>query len=287
MKLLAPFLLVLFAGLALTACSPLKVLNALVPEGGMQRNPGIAYGDAPRQRLDVYSPRAQAAQSPAPVVVFFYGGRWQEGERASYLFVAESLTAQGFVVVVPDYRVYPAVQYPGFLEDGARAVAWTQREIARFGGDPKRVFLMGHSAGAHIAAMLAYDEEFLAREGLKRSDLRGVIGLAGPYDFLPLTDADLVGVFSAAPSLEATQPIRYVRGGEPPSLLITGDADTTVKPGNTVRLAARLREVGSTVEERHYASLNHYTLVARLAAPLRMDELAQTIAAFVRGEPAR
>ena len=287
MRLLAPLLLLLAAGFALAACSPLAVLNAFVPEGGLERNAAIAYGDDVRQRLDVYVPRGMPAQSPAPVVVFFYGGRWQEGERARYLFVAEALTAQGFVVVVPDYRVHPAVQYPVFLEDGARAVAWTKREITRFGGDPSRIFLMGHSAGAHIAAMLAYDEEFLTRQGLRRADVRGVIGLAGPYDFLPLTDADLQGVFSAAASLEATQPITYVHGGEPPSLLITGDADTTVKPGNTVRLAARLRESGSTVVERHYESLNHYTLIARLAAPLRMDDLTQAIAAFVCGETAQ
>jgi acetyl esterase/lipase len=271
------------AAMILAACSPVAVLNAFVPEGNLERTPAIAYGDSPRQRLDVYVPRGKVA-APAPVVVFFYGGRWQEGERGSYLFVAEALAAQGFVVVVPDYRVYPAVQYPGFIEDGARAVAWTRREIARFGGDPARIFLMGHSAGAHIAAMLAYDEEFLVREGLRRSDVRGFVGLAGPYDFLPLTDADLFGVFSAAPTLEATQPIRYVRGGEPPSLLITGDADTTVKPGNTVRLAARLREKGSTVVERHYQGLDHYSLVARLAAPLRNDALVATIAAFVRGD---
>ncbi|MEP7069799.1 MAG: alpha/beta hydrolase [Usitatibacter sp.] len=278
------FILPLAAVLALAACAPVAVLNAFIPEGGLQRSGAIAYGDDARQRLDVYVPRAGPAASPAPVVVFFYGGRWQQGARASYLFVAEALTAQGFVVVVPDYRLYPAAPYPGFLEDGARAVAWTRREIAAFGGDPSRIFLMGHSAGAHIATMLAYDEEFLAREGMKRADVRGVIGLAGPYDFLPLTDADLVGVFAAAPALEATQPIQYVRGGEPASLLITGDADTTVKPGNTVRLAARLREKGSKVVERHFASLNHYTLVARLAAPLRSRELVESIAAFVRGE---
>jgi acetyl esterase/lipase len=278
------YLSVLWA-LLLSACSPVAILNAFVPEGGLERTAGIAYGDSPRQSLDVYVPRGKTAAA-APVVVFFYGGRWQEGERASYLFVAEALAAQGFVVVVPDYRVYPAVQYPGFIEDGARAVAWTRREIARFGGDPARLFLMGHSAGAHIAAMLAYDGEFLAREGMRRSDIRGFIGLAGPYDFLPFTDADVVRVFSAAPDAERTQPIHYVRGGEPASLLITGDADTTVKPGNTVRLAARLREKGSEVVERHYESLTHYSLVARLAAPLRNDSLVETIAAFIRGKAA-
>ncbi len=278
------FLLVVLAALLLAACSPLAALNALVPKGDLERVSGIVYGDDARQRLDVYMPRARPSAA-VPVVVFFYGGRWQQGERASYLFAAEALSAQGFVVVVPDYRVYPAVQYPVFIEDGARAVAWTKREIARFGGDPERIFLMGHSAGAHIASMLAYDEEFLAREGLARRDVRGFIGLAGPYDFLPFTDPDLKFVFAAAATLQATQPIHYVRGGEPPSLLITGDADTTVKPGNTVRLAANLRENGSTVVERHYSGLNHYTLLARLAAPLRSTELVQAIAAFVRGEP--
>jgi len=275
---------VVAAALLLGACSPVAVLNALAPKGDLERISGLAYGEDARQRLDVYMPRVRPAAS-VPVVVFFYGGRWQEGERASYLFAAEALSAQGFVVVVPDYRVYPTVSYPVFIEDGARAVAWTRREIARFGGDPARIFLMGHSAGAHIAAMLAYDEEFLARVGIARADVRGFIGLAGPYDFLPFTDPDLPYVFSAAATLEATQPIHYVRGGEPPSLLITGDADTTVKPGNTVRLAAKLREKGSTVVERHYAGLNHYTLVARLAAPLRSADLVEAIAAFVRGVP--
>jgi acetyl esterase/lipase len=142
---------------------------------------------------------------------------------------------------------------------------------------------MGHSAGAHIAAMLAYNEEFLRKVGLARADIAGFIGLAGPYDFLPLTDPKLQAVFSSAPELRRTQPIDYVHGGEPRSLLITGEGDTTVKPGNTTRLAARLREKGSPVEELHYESLNHYTLLAKLASPLRSDELVEAIAKFVRG----
>jgi acetyl esterase/lipase len=269
-------------GLALAACSPLKVLNAFVPQDGLELRAGLPYGDDARQRLDVYVPRAGPVPSPAPVVVFFYGGRWQRGERGDYLFVAEALTARGFVVVVPDYRVYPQVRYPVFVEDGARAFAWTRREITRFGGDPSRLFVMGHSSGAHIAAMLAFDGRFLANEGLARSDVKGLVGLAGPYDFLPLTDRDLQEIFATEPALERTQPISYVRGGEPASLLITGDRDTTVKPGNTVRLAARLRAVGSEVVEKHYPALNHYTLLGRVAAPMRNDELVETIAAFLR-----
>jgi acetyl esterase/lipase len=272
----------LLAFLVLAGCSPVGLLNVLVPRGDLERFPAIAYGAAARQRLDVYVPLRSALSTPPPVIVFFYGGSWQAGDRATYLFAAEALTSQGFIVVVPDYRVYPEVRYPGFVEDGAAAVAWTRREIARFGGDPSRIYLMGHSAGAHIAAMLAYDDEFLRRVGLSRADVAGFIGLAGPYDFLPLTDPKLQAVFSSEPQLRRTQPIDYVRGGEPPSLLITGEGDTTVKPGNTTRLAARLREKGSRVEERRYPELNHYTLLARLASPLRNDELVATIANFVR-----
>lgn len=268
--------------LALAGCSPVGLLNVFVPQGDAERHAGIAYGAAPRQRLDVYVPQRSAASAPPPVIVFFYGGSWRGGDRGSYRFAAEALTSRGFVVVVPDYRVYPEVRYPGFIEDGASAVAWTRREIIRYGGDPSRIFLMGHSAGAHIAAMLAYDDEFLAKVGLARRDIAGLIGLAGPYDFLPLTDPKLKAVFSSEEKLDLTQPLHYVRGGEPPSLLVTGERDTTVSPANTTRLAKRLREVGSMVEEKRYETLNHYTLLARLAAPLRNDELVDSIAAFVR-----
>ena len=279
MKITALLLLLL----ALAACSPLAALNVLVPKSGFERQADLSYGNEPRQRLDVYVPRAAA--TPAPVVVFFYGGSWQGGSRESYLFVAEALVSQGFVVVAPDYRVYPEVRYPGFLEDGAAAVAWTRREISRHGGDPAQIYVMGHSAGAHIAAMLAYDDEWLRKEGLARTDLAGFIGLAGPYDFLPLTDPKVKAVFSSEPQLSRTQPITYVRGGEPRSLLITGDSDTTVSPRNTSRLAEKLRSVGSVVVEKHYEKPNHYTLLAALASPLRNDDLLGTIAGFVRARP--
>lgn len=267
----------------LAGCSPMGVLNAVIPNAEFERRSDIAYGPGERQRLDVYLPRSVSA--PSPVVVFFYGGAWRGGNRGSYLFAAEALASRGFTVVVPDYRVYPEVRFPGFLEDGASAVAWTRREISRHGGDPSRIFVMGHSSGAHIAAMIAYDERWLRQVGLARNDLAGFIGLAGPYDFLPLTDPKHQAVFSSEPMLEKTQPINYVRGGEPKSLLITGDADTTVKPQNTTRLAQRLRSVGSAVEEKHYEKPNHFTLVAGLAAPLRNEELVETIARFVRGKP--
>ncbi len=264
--------------LTLTGCSPAGLLNVLVSRDAFERHADIAYGEGERRRLDVYVPRAPAS-GPRPVVVFFYGGSWKRGERSSYLFVAEALAARGFVVVIPDYRVFPEVRYPGFVEDAAAAFAWTRREIARFRGNPGELFVMGHSAGAQIATMLAYNPRFLAKEGLERSSIRGVIGLAGPYDFVP-TDPDIRTILSGEGNVEAAMPARFVRGGEPRSLLITGDQDTTVSPDNQERLAGRLRDARSPVEELHFASLNHYTLLGSLAAPFRNDELVDAIAAF-------
>jgi acetyl esterase/lipase len=215
-----------------------------------------------------------------PVIVFFYGGSWQGGNRDAYLFAAEALVSLGFAVLVPDYRVFPEVVFPAFVEDGARSVAWARRHAREFRGDPERIFLMGHSAGAHIAAMLALDPAYLAAVGERPGDLRGWIGLAGPYDFLPLKNETLKAIFAPEDRIARTQPINFVRGGEPPALLITGDEDGEVNPGNTSRLAARLRERGSRVVERHYAGLNHYTLVGYLAAPFRDPRLLDDIAAF-------
>ncbi len=265
-------------GLLLAACSPLGALNVLVPERGFERTEGIAYGPAPRHRLDVYVPRVDGAAS-LPVIVFFYGGAWQGGDRGSYLFMAQALASRGFVVVIPDYRVYPEASYPGFVEDGARAVAWVTSNIGAHRGDAKRLVLMGHSAGAHIAAMLAYNRRFL--DAGSRASIRAFVGLAGPYDFKP-SEAVIEKILGAEGGTELAMPAHWVRGGEPPSLLVTGDKDTRVEPGNTERLAQRLRAAGSPVEVRHYPSLNHSTLLLRFAAPLRDDELLQSIAEFAR-----
>lgn len=265
--------------LLLAACAPLRALNAVVPRDGFARAEGIAYGADPRQRLDVYTPRGLAA--PAPVVVFFYGGSWKGGERGSYLFVAQALASRGFVVVVPDYRVFPQVRLRGFMQDAAAAVRWSRQEVARYGGDPARLFVMGHSAGAHIATMLAYDDRHLRAAGLERGAIRGVIGLAGPYDFVP-TDPDYVTILSEDGGFERGLPVSHVRGGEPRTLLVTGGRDTTVSPTNTDSLVAKLRAAGSAVADRRFPDHNHYTVIGRLAAPFRDDALLDVIADFVK-----
>jgi acetyl esterase/lipase len=265
--------------LLLTACSPLALVNVFVPSGGYRVAGGLAFGTHPRQKLDVYTPAAAAHPGPLPVIVFFYGGAWQGGERAEHRFVGEALASRGFVVVIPDYRMYPEVRYPAFVEDAAAAFAWTHREIGRHGGDPQRIVVMGHSAGAHIAAMLAYNERFLAAHGLRRADVRALVGLAGPYDFVP-TEPAIAALLAGEGDVDAAMPARYVRGGEPPSLLVTGGRDARVSPGNQERLAGRLREAGSPVVERVYPSMNHAGVLVHLAAPLRDERLLEEISQF-------
>ena len=251
--------------LAATGCTGADLVNALAPDVGFRRIENVSYGDAARQRLDLYIP-ASAAR-PAPVVVFFYGGNWQSGDKETYRFVGAALAVRGYAVVVPDYRLYPDVRYPGFIEDGAAAVRWTLAHVAAYGGDPARVSLMGHSAGAYIAMMLALDPEWL---GAARARVRHVVGLAGPYDFLPLTDPALETIFATAPDPAATQPITYADASAPPALLATGRLDRTVLAANTTRLAARLRAAGAPVETEYYALLDHITLIGALGEPLAM-----------------
>ena len=270
----------LAALLSLAACSPLAILNAVVPHGNFVEHEGIAFREGPRGKLDVYVPKDNAATHP--VVVFIYGGAWDSGDRGSYLFVAEALTAQGLVVVIPDYRVYPEVTYPAFVEDAAAAFAWTKKEIAAYKGDASRVFLMGHSAGAHIAAMVSYNERFLAKHGLKRSDVRGFIGLAGPYDFVPDEPKIVAALSGEGDPARTAMPARFVHGGEPPSLLIRGDKDTRVGAINQDRLVAQLKASGSSYQDIRYPELTHSTVIAKFAKPLRDDALVDAVVEFAK-----
>ncbi len=275
----------LLGGLA--ACSPLGALNALTPGSSLRTQAAVSYGTNARHKLDIYAP--DDAGASAPVVVFFYGGNWVRGERDDYAFVGRALASRGFVVVIPDYRLYPEVKYPDFLDDSAQAVAWTAREIGRFGGDPKRLFVMGHSAGAYNAAMVALDNSYLAKHGTQPDMLRGWIGLAGPYDFLPIVNPTTRPVFHHPHTPAASQPVNHVSKNAPPALLIAANKDTLVNPAdNTGRLATKLRTQGISVQEVYYDKVSHTTLVATLSAPMR--QLAPTLDAidqFVKSDGGR
>lgn len=270
--------------LALAASAPTAALNAWSALSTRRVAADVAYGPLARHRLDVYTPSTAAPAGGHPVVVFFYGGSWNRGERADYRFVGEALAKRGVLTLVADYRLYPEVRYPDFIADCALAVAYGLREAARLGGNAKRVFVMGHSAGAYNAAMLALDANRLAAAGRAPSDLAGFIGLAGPYDFLPMKNPDTRPVFFHPDYPPGTQPIAYASKAAPRSFLGAALEDTLINPQrNSVGLANRLREAGASVELKLYERVTHMTLVAALAAPLQwLAPVLDDVVAFIR-----
>lgn len=268
------------SALALSACSPVELLNATIPQGGVSITRNVAYGNEPRQLLDIYRPAKPAVGRPG--VVFFYGGSWNSGTKNIYPFVATTLARRGLLVFVPDYRLYPTVRYPVFLQDCARAVVWAQTHASAYGGRADDMFVMGHSAGAYNAAMLALDPSLLRDAGGSRDSLRGMIGLAGPYDFLPIVDPEVIGVFNGRNDNPATQPITYADGRGPPLLLMAGSDDHTVFPKNTIHLAAAVRAKGGAVTEYIYPGVGHVGLIISIAPIFQgKDPALRDILAFI------
>jgi acetyl esterase/lipase len=257
-----------FSSVAGIACSPVKTLNALVPASGYTLQADVAYGPLARNKLDIYRPKSDAQNKP-PVVLFYYGGGWEAGDKADYKFVAEAFTSKGYVVVIPDYRVYPDVKFPALMEDPAKAAQWVKQHIGQYGGDHNQVFLAGHSAGAHLAVMMSLNPEYLAKVSLTPQNFVGTIGLAGPYDFLPLKSARLMEIFGPEEGRWESQPISFVSGNNQPLLLLVGLKDGTVWKHNTFNLAAKIKAKGGPVEVAEYPNYGHIDMVAKLAKPLR------------------
>jgi acetyl esterase/lipase len=271
----AGVLALLAASLGLGGCSAMLfgVANLPADLAGGARYRALAYGADARQRLDVHAP-SRKVQGGAPVIVFWYGGGWVEGDRERYRFVGATLAAEGYVVVLADYRLYPAVRFPAFVEDGALALRWVQQNIARYGGDPSRMFVMGHSAGAHLAALLALDPRWLKSVGGSPQWIRGLIGLSGPYELV--ADTPLLRAIFAAPYTPTDwQPVAHASRAAPPALLIHGVVDDIVLIEHSDRLAAALRDAGAQVELLRYARGNHADTVAALSLPGR--HLAHTL----------
>ncbi len=275
-----PGSVLLLATLLLAGCrgTLFAALNSTDRQRGIEQQRSIVFDAAHRLSLDVYRPiaatplaPAQVKRSAAPIVVFFYGGDWTHGERQWYRFVGTALAARGVITVIPDYRKYPQVKMPGFMRDAARAVAWVRVHAATLGGDPHDIFVMGHSSGGQIAALLATDPRWLAPYGLRPRDLAGFIGLAGCYDFVPIAarDRDMLGIFgrTAAEQREG-QPVAFVHGHEPPMLLLQGSADREVDPANSVALDKAMRAEHEDVTLRLYPGVGHMSLIFALSRPL-------------------
>lgn len=246
----------------LSACSSLTFLVANTPAafGRYSQLKDLSYANRPRNKLDVYIP--EGLRDKVPVVIFVHGGGWNSGDKAQYKFVGAALAEQGYVAVLPNYGLYPHVKSPVFIQDVARAIVWVHAHASEWNGDSGRIYLIGHSAGAHIAVMLALDKEYMQQAGGDAGWLSGVVGLAGPYDFLPFTYPYMNDLFGPPERFAASQPVNYVRADAPPLLLLQGLQDHTVAPTNTRRLYEMMKSAGGRVHAEYFEHATHSDLIA-------------------------
>ena len=254
-------------GYANRGLSPPEATVAFAPELGLS--------------LDVYRPQGNPAK-PAPTVLFFYGGNWQRGQRAQYRFVGRQLAQQGVLAIVADYRTFPRAAFPAFIDDAARAIVWTREHARQYGGDPQRLYVAGHSAGAQIAALLGTDARYLARHDLQPLDLAGVIGLSGPYDFV--INGQYEQVFGPPAQWPQAQAIHFVDGDEPPFLLIHGDRDRVVETRDSIEMDAKLRAAGGQARLLILPRGGHSAPLTGLYDPNRSPAVLPAIVAFVNGQ---
>lgn len=256
----------------LAGCSPAGLLSQFdrltSPDDVRRAAKGVPYAAGDRRRLDVWAP-ADTAGEALPVVIFFYGGGWNSGSRGDYGFAGAAFASRQFIAVVPDYRLVPEVRFPAFVEDGALVVKWARDNVSRYGGDPKRITVAGHSAGAYIAAMLVLDTRFLENAGVDSGTVRAAALLSGPYDFYPFTEARGRAAFGSFERPAHTQPVTFARSGAPPILLVHGGRDDVVLPRNSRRLAERLNQAGAPVALRIYQGAGHVDTVTALSHPFR------------------
>ena len=258
--------------IVVVGCTPRQAVERAVLYDRVVRIADIAYDTGARQRLDVYRPRR--IPRGAPVVVFIYPGRWKYGSKRDYLLIGNAFARRGWIVVIPDYRLYPDVRYPAWVEDGAAAVRWTRDSIARFGGDSSRIIVIGHSAGAHTVAMLALDEHFLRNAGVPATAVRGFVSISGPVD-TTWTDPDVQDIMGPSEGWPSTYPRTFIDGTEPPLLLLHGAGDNVVSAANSTRLAERIRARGGCARAVVYPRIGHVRIaVDLLSASLVMRDVA-------------
>ena len=253
-----------------------KVLDIADRITGGSRDVALVHseslGDHAKQKLTVYRSENDADDSPAkPVFLFVHGGGWRSGDIDDYGFLARGLVPEGYVVVLAGYRLGPDGVFPGMLDDTAKAVAWTKNNIAKYGGDPDAIFISGHSAGAYNVAMIGLDRQWMGREGLDTSDIAGVIGMSGPYDFYPFDSESTQLAFGGADDPLTTQPISFGRADAPPMLLVQGEKDTLVSPRHAPTLAKVVTDAGGQAETAMFAEMDHNAPILALASPWRRD----------------
>ena len=265
---------IIFVGICcvlVSSCTGLGALNKILPKDANTEQviKGVAFDTHPRQRLDIYVPKGN--EHPAPVVLFLYGGSWKSGKREDYGFVGHAFNAHGYVTVLPDYRLVPEIRYPEFIIDNVSALRWVVENIIRYGGDPQRLFVVGHSAGAYNAVMLALLENVPDSDGGPLPQISAVAGLAGPYDFLPMVYQATKDAFKGVEDLPSTQPVNLVSVTSPPMVLITGTDDKLVSPEHSQSLHRAAQSVGARSTMITYPEVGHIKLLLSLSKPFRSN----------------
>lgn len=281
MRLARLFLVALLAIPALLAIGCERTFFRYVNRGLPPPDQSAIFAPELGLAMDIYRP--QQAANKAPIVVFFYGGAWQRGQKSQYRFVGRRLAENGILAIVADYRTYPRVRFPDFMGDAARAVRFARDNAAAWGGDPQRLFVAGYSAGAHIAALLATDARYLKHQGMVPGDLSGAIGLSGPYDFV--VSGRLLQVFGSSEQWPQAQPVNFVDGDEPPFLLVHGLRDRVVESADSVELADLLRKHGVSVTLELLPEGTHITSLAGLYDPKREPKVLRSVVDFIDTEP--
>jgi len=267
----------------LSACSPLALVNVTVPEDTYRSVTDNSFGAKLQQKLDIYKP---SKLRHSTVVVFLYGGSWKRGHRRHYRFVGEAFASRGFITVISNYRVYPEVQFPRFVEDAA-AVGWVERHIAKHAGNARKIVLVGHSVGAHIAALLALDPRYLKAAGVSQIFIAGTVGIAGFYAIDPSQYRSIRSIFETAKNLRNISPINFVHANAAPMLLLHGAENNLVDAKNSRELAQRLQEAGGSVTYTSFANTGHVGVILDLAWPFQgsVPVLEKTVAFIERLNP--
>tara|TARA_B100001057_G_scaffold259112_1_gene259305 strand:+ start:3464 stop:4315 length:852 start_codon:yes stop_codon:yes gene_type:complete len=274
-------LIVALGTLCAAGCSPLIFANPLSPYDGYKLESDVAYGIHRRQKLDIYEPLIQ--ENNETIIMFVYGGSWRSGERSNYRFIAQRFVSRGYTTIVPDYRLYPEIQFPAFVDDIAKAIVWTSRRYEQKNNSPK-IILVGHSAGAHIVALLALDNRYLNRAGASKKIIRGWVSLAGPHAFNPLKTESTKPIFdNFAPIIEQTKPITFARSDAPPGLLLHGRNDKVVYAENSVLLANAIKNERGQITLKNIDDVGHIEILLSITGHKLFDNsVKQEIFKFIK-----
>lgn len=264
------------AALFLSACDGLAVYAVNLPvkfeENQVSKN--ISYGRRAYQSADIY--RSEICKKDCPVIVFFYGGGWVSGEKETYPFLARAFTDQGYVVVIPDYAKYPDVKFPEFIKDGAKALSFVEKNIAAYNGDPNNIIIAGHSAGAHLGAMLTYNPLYLQDEKFDHSRIKAFFGFSGPYAFTPEEEPyiDIFGPPEKYPEMKVTN---FVSENPIPAYLFNGVEDNVVPTKSMCKLAVSIHANNGSAVTKRYEDTDHIDMISAFSYTFGREDIRKDV----------